>query len=66
MKKNTKSEDKTCFILHTISSVLFALSAILILVNDGFSWMALTYIGLSITFGSLAVIYFKKYKSENK
>ena len=67
MKKSTKKEDKLCFILHTISSILFLFSGILIFINDGFSnMMCITDLGLSITFGSLAIIYYKKYKKEDK
>lgn len=63
--KNNKKENKACFILHTITSLLFATSGIIMLVTKkSFYWPAVTNIALSVTFGSLAVIYFKKTKEE--
>ena len=65
MKNNSKKEDKICFILHTISSILFIISGVLNLVDKGFNeWTGITNIALGVTFGSLAIMYYKKYKSK--
>ena len=65
MKNNNKKENKICFILHTISSVLFTLSGLIRIFNTGFTeWQGITNIALGITFGSLAYIYYKKYKEK--
>ena len=64
MKKNSKKEEKICFILYTITSLLFILTGISILVENGFNgWSGITNIALGVTFGSLAFMYYKKYKS---
>ena len=65
MKINSKRDNKLCFILYTISSLLLIAIGIFILTDKGFSdWNGITNIALGITFGSLAFIYYKKYKSE--
>ena len=62
MKAN--KEDKLCFILHTISATLFMATGIIQLVINGFgAWIAISNIALGITFGSMAYMYYKKYKS---
>ena len=67
MKKNNGNENKLCFILHSISASLFTVSGILNLVNKGFNdWFGYSGIALGVTFGSLAFIYYKKFKEENK
>ncbi|MBO6195392.1 MAG: hypothetical protein J6O56_03485 [Bacilli bacterium] len=64
MKNNLKKENKICFILYTISSCLFLFTGIMILVEKGRNVnLGITDIGLSITFGSLAIMYYKKYKN---
>lgn len=62
MKKNTPKEDKLCAILHTISSVLFLLSGILCFISKN-NMQGVTYCSLSVCFGSLATLYYKKYKN---
>lgn len=65
MKKNTNKEDKICFILNTITSIIFLITGILNLVTEGVNvWNGITNIALSVTFGSLAYMYFKKYNAE--
>ena len=65
MKQNSKNENQICFILYLISSVLFAISGIMIIIDEGISRMSwITNIGLCITFGLLAIGYYKRYKSE--
>ncbi len=65
MKQNSKKENKICFILDTITSVLFLAAGISIIVSKGSNMMyGITNIGLSITFGCLAFMYYKKYKKE--
>ncbi len=60
-----KKENKICFILYTISSILFALSGIMIIIESGLSKMTgISDISLSICFGSIAYLYYKKYKNE--
>lgn len=59
-----KKEYKVCCILHLISSILFAASAVLVLKYDGVrNNRGISFIGLSITFLALAIMYFKKYKN---
>ena len=66
MKQVSKKEAKLCYILYTISSVLFLLSGIANLIDKGINnWLGITNVALSITFGSLAYLYCKKYKSDN-
>ena len=60
MKK--KKENKTCFILYTISSSLFLLTAVMQMYYE--NTLAISNLGLSICFGSLAYIYYKKFKGE--
>lgn len=65
MKKDSKKEYKICFILYTISACLFALTGIMTIIEEGISKMTgITDLGLSIAFGSLAFLYYKKYKKE--
>ena len=62
---NSKKENKACFIINSISSLLFIISGVSIFVEKGISeWSGITDIALGITFGSLAYLYFKKYKEE--
>ena len=57
-------ENKVCFILYSFSSLCFLLSGILSLVEQNPNvWQGITSIALAVTFASLAVLYFKKYKS---
>ena len=64
MNNNFKKENKICFILYTFSSCLFLFNGIMILVEKGRNVnLGITDIGLSITFGSLAIMYYKKYKT---
>ena len=62
MKPNSKKEEKICFILNTITALLFTVSGIARIVSDGFEWNGITNIALGVTFGSLAYMYYKKYK----
>ena len=63
--KDRKKENKICCILHSFSSFLFTASGITLLVTKGIiEWTGITNIALGITFGSLAYIYYKKYKEE--
>ena len=63
--KNKNNENKLCFILHTITSLIFTLTGIMQLVaKRGTSWTAFTSIALGVTFGSIAYTYYKKYKEE--
>ena len=67
MKENKKANNKVCFILYTISASLFLFTGIMILIEDGFKNLnSVTDIALSITFGSLALLYFRRYKEEDK
>lgn len=61
--KDNKKEYKLCAIFHSISSVAFTFSGVLSVVNNGFKdWTCITNFALGITFGSLAYMYFQKYK----
>ncbi len=60
--KDNKKKNKTCFILYSISSVLFALSGVLLLLNE--NRLSIAYFSLSICFICIAYMYFKKYKKE--
>ena len=61
--KDNKKEYKLCAIFHSISSVAFTFSGVLSVVNNGFNdWTCITNFALGITFGSLAYMYFQKYK----
>ena len=62
MKKNSSKENKTCFILYTISSSLFLLTAVMQYFSN--DTLAISNLGLSICFGSLAYIYYKKFKEQ--
>ena len=62
--KNRKKEYKVCFILNAISSFLFAFTGIMMLIDNVKNMTGITNIGLSVTFGSLSYLYFKKYKEE--
>ena len=62
--KDKKKENKICFILYTITSLIFTSTGITILATNGFDWHVLTNIALAVTFGSVAFMYFKKYKEE--
>ena len=63
--KDDKKRNKICCILYTISSILFMISGISNLVDKGFSnWTGITGIALSVTFGCLAFLYFKKCREE--
>ena len=58
--KDNKKKNKTCFILHSISAILFFISGILKLITD--SKFSIAYFGLSICFVCIAYIYYKSYK----
>lgn len=62
MKKNSSKENKTCFILYTISSSLFLLTAVMQYFSN--DTLAISNLGLSICFGSLAYVYYKKFKEQ--
>lgn len=55
-------ENKICFFLYIIASILFLISSTLILVSNGLTAMCITDFWLSVTFGAIAYIYFKKSK----
>ena len=62
-----KSENKTCFILHSITAFLFTLTGILRITTEGWKeMMGISNLCLGITFASLAYTYYKKYKDEKK
>ena len=64
VKESSKKEAKICFILYTLTSCVFLLTGIMNLVDNGFNGLtSITDIALSVTFGSLACMFFKKYKS---
>ncbi len=58
-----KKENKTCFILYTISSSMFLLAALMQFLNENIV-LAICNLGSSVCFGSLSYIYYKKYKGE--
>lgn len=58
-----KKENKTCFILYTISSSLFLFAFVMQIFNEDMA-MAISNLGLSVCFGSLAYLYYKRYKGE--
>ena len=65
MKNNTRKENKACFILYLITSVLFFLSGLANLTTEGLNkWCGITNICLGITFFSISIMYCKKYKSQ--
>ena len=64
MKKMTKKQEKSCFILYTFTSLIFLITGIAILVSESNNlWIGISNTALGVTFGSLAYIYFKNYKS---
>ena len=61
----SKKNNKLCFILNLITSFLFAFSGIMIVISEGLlKWSGITNLALSVTFGSIAFIYYKQYKAE--
>ena len=65
MEKNSKKENKLCFILYLITSILFLVSGIINLVDEGLNNMTgISNMALSVTFASLSIIYYIKYRKE--
>ena len=64
MKKLTKKQEKACFILYTFTSLIFFVSGIsMLFAQSNNLWTGISNIALGVTFGSLAYLYFKNYKS---
>ena len=62
--RDNKKKNKTCFILHSITAILFLVSGILKLITD--NKLSIAYFGLSICFVCITYLYYKQYKKEDK
>ena len=64
-ERSKKQEYKISYKLNIVTSVLFAMSAVMCFISGGNNtFQGITFTGLCITFGSIAYLNYQNYKNE--